>query len=522
MRRPVLARASKPRTQAGNTQNEVCLLGLAPRGERARGYTHCVALGAPRSATKMVISPNEPPPMVVRSLHNLPYCIQKPITTNQSCVDPRRAGSVSRLITVQPPQDAFKPFMASLAAGNGWQSVHEHQLTWNATHADFGMPRGIRYLNTPAGHVNAELGVDHAWLPLTRTHTMQDAMQVGLWFHYTRGCSDFAWNVGRTLLVRNKCEAAVRIEQHVHGVAWSTAVARVHRKIYLAAQRESFSHAVHHFSLGRKATFNRSTIWSEADGLEMLDSCARTGLEEAKRNVSVANAVLHHVLSGNAIDYVVAATLAAANNRTRQAPGASLPPPFQLDTVQFTNQCAECDGNVEVWDVRSLQHVDLAPLQEYARRREWRMLHQNNMRVSEGDRHRASTAIRNSSSFASPSLFRRLNGSLCPLSKTWHQCVACAESETEQNCKFGCFDARPSRPMEQRWTLIPNPPGFYGGAWPDPADENIWHMPVAPYLADVLKLAYRWIWAWGVLIGSVPTDPAMSDVEREQEIEKRE
>ena len=76
--------------------------------------------------------------------------------------------------------------------------------------------------------------------------------------------------------------------------------------------------------------------------------------------------------------------------------------------------------------------------------------------------------------------------------------------------------------MEQRWTLIPTPPGFYGGAWPDPADENIWHMPVAPYLADVLKLAYRWSWAWGVLIGSVPTDPAMSDVEREQEIEKRE
>lgn len=494
----------------------VCALCVCTTNQRELASARaCVArLRASRSnltrATKMGISSNEPLP-VVRSLHNIPYCIQKPITTNQSCVDPRQAGSVSRLIPLLPPHDAFKPFMTSLAAGDGWQSVTEQQLTWNATHADFGMPRGIRYLNIPVGHVNAELGVNYAWLPLTRTHTMQDAMQVGLWFHYTRGCSDFVWNVGRTLLVRNKCEAAVRIEQRVHGVSWPTAVARVHRKIYLAAQRESFSHAIHHFSFGHKAALNRTTIWSEAYGLETLDRCARTGAEDANLNLSVANALLHSVLSGNAIDYVVAATLAFSNNRTGQTRGAPLPPLFQLDTVQFTNQCAECDGNVEVWDVRSLQHVDLEPLQENARRREWRIRHHSNLTVSEGDRRRAFAAIQKRSSFASPPLFRRLDESLCSLSKTWHQCAACANSETEQACKFGCFDARKSRPVEQRLTLIPNAPGLYGGTWPEPADENIWNMPVAPHFADVLKLAFRWIWAWGVLIGSVPTDPAMND-----------
>ena len=65
------------------------------------------------------------------------------------------------------------------------------------------MPRGVRYLE-PAQTLNPELGQDDTWLPVTHTHTTQAALQVGLWFHYMRGCSDLMWNVGRTLLARKK------------------------------------------------------------------------------------------------------------------------------------------------------------------------------------------------------------------------------------------------------------------------------------------------------------------------------
>ena len=137
------------------------------------------------------------------------------------------------------------------------------------------MPRGIRYLKARRGHVNSELGLDGVWLPVTRTHTMQDGLQVGLWFHYMRGCSDFALEVGRTLLVRNKCEAAVLIEQRASNVTWASAVAHVHRKLSLAVQHASFGPALYHFIHGRKEPLNESTIWSDSDGQWALDRCAR-------------------------------------------------------------------------------------------------------------------------------------------------------------------------------------------------------------------------------------------------------
>jgi hypothetical protein len=37
----------------------------------------------------------------------------------------------------------------------------------------------------------------------------------GLWFYYTRGCSDLLWDVGRTIVARNRVHAAVLAEQRV-------------------------------------------------------------------------------------------------------------------------------------------------------------------------------------------------------------------------------------------------------------------------------------------------------------------
>ena len=50
-----------------------------------------------------------------------------------------------------------------------------------------------------------------------------------------RGCSDFEWNMGRTLLVRNRCHLAAVLEQRVHKIGWRSAIFRVARRLMLAA-----------------------------------------------------------------------------------------------------------------------------------------------------------------------------------------------------------------------------------------------------------------------------------------------
>ena len=77
-------------------------------------------------------------------------------------------------------------------------------------------PPGLRYLNDQGcDSPPVELGVDYAWLPVSSTHTVRRPVAGGLWMYYMRGCSDFAWQVGRTMLVRNRCHAAVELERRL-------------------------------------------------------------------------------------------------------------------------------------------------------------------------------------------------------------------------------------------------------------------------------------------------------------------
>lgn len=417
------------------------------------------------------------------------------------------------LVQSVPLTEYLPHFMQSLAAGT-WEGVPPGDVTWNATHHDFGMPRGIRYLKARRGHVNSELGLDGAWLPVTRTHTMQDGLQVGLWFHYMRGCSDFALEVGRTLLVRNKCEAAVLIEQRASNVTWALAVAHVHRKLSLAVQHASFGPALYHFIHGRKEPLNESTIWSDSDGQWALDRCARGYLHEVKSK-STSGELLNALLMSNALDYVTAAILMdTAVERGGQDHE------LIIDTIQFTNQCArmgdDCEGNVEIWDVRSLRYASLTSLRQVSMVREVRTRKArltDDIRPSERERMQALRAVsRGRGSYASPPIFRWLNGSVCTLSPSWYQCVACAGSKTEEACRFACSDGRPWKDPSQRYQFIPNATGMYGGNFPAVEDkEFLAKAPVQPFEADVLGiLTLRWVWGWGLVLGSVPHDTQLN------------
>ena len=269
------------------------------------------------------------------------------------------------------------------------------------THSSFGMPRGVRYLE-PAQTLNPELGQDDAWLPVTHTHTTQAALQVGLWFHYMRGCSDLMWNVGRTLLARNKCHAAGLLEQRAaRNLPWREAVRRVAQRLMTGINNSRLLHATRLTSVVSSSEWQAFTVSNVS---RALAACA------AGRIASEAP-LLKATLLSNALDYFMAATM------LRSLVGTS----GELDSLQFYNRCVPpmstatsgCDSNVEVWDVRFLQQPETLD--------------------SIGSR---GPAWRGNAT----SVFARLGDEPaaalqpCTLSDAWHYCVACAGSKLERAC----------------------------------------------------------------------------------------
>ena len=79
----------------------------------------------------------------------------------------------------------------------------------------FRFPVGIDYLRSLPCAADPILGLDDAWLPVTHVGgpSRGPTDSGGIWFYYAQGCSDLLWHMGRTVLVRNRAHAAVRIEQ---------------------------------------------------------------------------------------------------------------------------------------------------------------------------------------------------------------------------------------------------------------------------------------------------------------------
>lgn len=56
---------------------------------------------------------------------------------------------------------------------------------------------------------------------------MRAGASLGLWFYYARGCSDLAWDAGRTMLVRNRYHLALELQRLVFGGSPEASAARV-------------------------------------------------------------------------------------------------------------------------------------------------------------------------------------------------------------------------------------------------------------------------------------------------------
>ena len=86
-----------------------------------------------------------------------------------------------------------------------------------------------------------ELGGHGTWLPVTH---MRDAGQSGLWMYYARGCSDLMWNVGRTMVARNRCHAALLLEKMLHNSTDRAAARRAAKHLKLQDVQHVHSRAV--------------------------------------------------------------------------------------------------------------------------------------------------------------------------------------------------------------------------------------------------------------------------------------
>jgi len=99
----------------------------------------------------------------------------------------------------------------------------------------FRLPQGLAMLRKQPCEPSPELGRDGAFLPVTHVGGPHRGPtdSGGLWFYYARGCSDLLWDMGRTLVARNRVHAAVLAEQRMallsdgHFISDREAISRV-------------------------------------------------------------------------------------------------------------------------------------------------------------------------------------------------------------------------------------------------------------------------------------------------------
>ena len=326
---------------------------------------------------------DDPPPPVFAESYDRPVCLNKP-WTNESCAQTRFNGST--------------------------------------TFGSYAMPRGMRHFTDESGlhMLNRELGRSHSWLPVSHTHTQQHAWQPGLWFYYVRGCSDFEWDMGRTLLVRNRCHLAGVLEQRAHRVGWAHAIGRVARKLVLAGNVSAWApqyvnNATMRSSYGPGGMIIQplaaiTARRTEAEIAAALDLCARGMILPKDHPDRELFNLAMDLWSLNTLDYTSGATIMHDLHGT----------PEELDTIQIANQCSPdnnhsdlasdmCHQAVELWDVRAIGAS-------------WRM------------------DINGSSSIPRP--WRAPNGSQCELSKAFPLCMACHDSMSERSCRYKCSRSR--------------------------------------------------------------------------------
>jgi hypothetical protein len=248
-----------------------------------------------------------------------------------------------------------------------------------------------------------------------------------------RGCSDFFWDMGRSVLVRNRCHLAGLLEQRAHHISWTAAVARVAQRLVLAANLSAWAPEWCH-STGKgpsdnvrgplEAIIGGSVEWPPpADRRPSVNaSVLASALDLCAHGVFATDPVVRRVQRQlwnlNTLDYLSASVIAYDLRGTLA----------ELDTIQISNRCSEesndtaheeCRQAVEIWDVRTIQ-TNFTSL------------------ATTGAKLRFIAGI--------PRPWSSPNGSLCNLTKDAVTCLACEGSLSEEACQYKCSTRRRGKP----------------------------------------------------------------------------
>ena len=174
-----------------------------------------------------------------------------------------------------------------------------------------------------------------------------------------RGCSDMTIDVGRTLLARNRCDAALLIEQRRCQCTRDEAVSRVARSL----RSLSYGYNAREYAdILRQA---KAVLGTEArdDGYEwLLSECAAGVYDEGASDCTTAlldsstNYSRVRAWPRRAWALAKAAAHPALDEVSTIALRALVGTPWQLDTIQLVEQpqSRAITWAVEIWDVRLL------------------------------------------------------------------------------------------------------------------------------------------------------------------------
>ena len=291
---------------------------------------------------------------------------------------------------------------------------------------------------------NPELGRSHVRLPVTHTRTMNRPL--GVWWYYARGCSDLGWDTGRTLAVRNRCHAAVEIDQRVHGDGTRRAIERISR-YYLMSDYRGPSRRDGAYPRRTCARWRRPTTPMRLLQLAM-HQCVRGVFGTTSANCNVAAASAEDACAGACRARVKALSPLAGVDYLDGYIAVklrSLAPDDEVDSIQLLQQphpgCTRASAHcgywtTELWDVRTLlaSATDTTPV---------KLPHIDGLVDARG----VPTLKRNLTLY--DAFFKHqqghksgvvgwLNGSACNRGDAAEQCRSCAGSLLEAACGFHC------------------------------------------------------------------------------------
>ena len=311
-----------------------------------------------------------------------------------------------------------------------------YTLGWLA----FALPRGI-YLRQDALSCvmcspNAELGVSHARLPITHTRTHGQQLAAGLWFYYARGCSDTAWDVGRTVLRENRCDAAIYLAQRARRLGRKEAAELLAERLRAAAATLK----LYNFDLeGIVAHAQRAMSVPGLTLAALVEECARGVYDPAVNGPgappaeptfawSESGAAPHAWCHGRCFERAAACSRLVGFHALDFVNEALLlellGTAHELDTVQLLRQ-PQGGGSIrwatEIWDVRHVRTY----------REQLRRLNGSAPLVlAEGEKQSVAPVYWESESRGRMA---------CPVEDSWAQrhCLACNNSQLQRACNFG-------------------------------------------------------------------------------------